>query len=91
MAVTAAPATAELKTTSACALSPRFHAHMLLFKRIALAMNGAFLLQVYFAPPKPDEGDGEIIDWVEEEEDAGYMTPPTDTQPAAGALQPRNA
>ena len=22
-------------------------------------------LQVFFAPPKPDEGDGEIIDWVE--------------------------
>ena len=54
-------------------------------------MTGRVRLQVFFAPPKPDEGDGEIIDWVEEEEEAGYMTPPTDAQPAAGALQPHNA
>lgn len=43
-------------------------------------------LQVFFAPPKPDEGDGELIDWVEEEEEGGYMTPPTDAQLPAGTL-----
>jgi len=41
-------------------------------------------LQVFFAPLKPDEGDGEIIDWVNEEDQAGYMTPPTDAQQPAG-------
>lgn len=49
-------------------------------------MSCATMLQVFFAPPKPDEGDGEIIDWVEEEEEAGYMTPPTEAQPAAAGL-----
>lgn len=43
-------------------------------------------MQVFFAPPKPDEGDGEIIDWVEEEDEGGYMTPPTDAQQPAGLL-----
>ncbi len=43
-------------------------------------------MQVFFAPPKPDEGDGEIIDWVEEEDEGGYMTPPTESQQPAGLL-----
>ena len=58
---------------------------------IRLMMTGMVPLQVFFAPPKPDEGDGEIIDWVEEEEEAGYMTPPADAQPAEGVLQPCSA
>ena len=42
------------------------------------------MMQVFFAPPKPDEGDGEIIDWVEGEDEGDYMTPPTDAQQPAG-------
>ena len=48
-------------------------------------------MKVFFAPLKPDEGDGEIIDWVEEDEDSGYMTPPADTQPPTGPPLPCTA
>lgn len=82
-------ATAELRIGSPCPLCS------LIYLLSSLApgcccpcMTSACMLQVFFAPHKPDEGDGEIIDWVDKEEESGYMTPPTDTQPAAGLALP---
>ena len=47
-----------------------------------------FLAQAFFAPPSPDEGDGELIDWREAEDPALEAEPEGAADEAASGENP---